>query len=475
MSDGIDTLSYQQLSDQVGEWAQWLRGCGASTVGYRLENGLPWLVCDLACIEARVWAVPIPTFFSPAQIAHVLDDAQVNVLITDREVPDPQDWELLAAPSGWVGRCYRHRHRAALVRAANGKITYTSGSTGQPKGVCLEQATVDAVAESIVQALAEIDIRAHLCILPLSTLLENIAGVYAPLMKGITVVAPGEAITGLSGSSRLDFQVFGAALERFRPNSIILVPQLLLAVTTMTQLGMISPHYLKMIAVGGSRVSQQLLERAEALRLPVYEGYGLSECCSVLALNLPGQHRPGSVGKLLPHARLRVSDCGELEAAGALMSGYLGVQSRCDEWFPTGDIGFIDEDGFVYLRGRIKNVFITAYGRNIHPEWVEAELTQNAEIAQALLYGEGRDRNVALLWRRFPGDRDSILTLVAAVNTRLPDYAQVHDFILIDEELDRALVTDNGRLKRASVIDKYHTLIDKHYLRQQAGVINAVF
>jgi long-chain acyl-CoA synthetase len=444
-------------------------------VGFRLGNGLPWVACDLACIEARVSAVPIPTFFTAAQTAHVLADAQVNVFITDREVPDSGNWELLVTPPGLSGRCYRHKNRAALASVAPGKVTYTSGSTGQPKGVCLDQTTVDAVVASIVAALAGIDISTHLCILPLATLLENVAGIYAPLMKGITVVVPDASITGLSGSSRLDIQVLGAALERFRPDSIILVPQLLLAITTMTELGMISPTYLKMIAVGGSHVSRQLLERAEALRLPVFEGYGLSECCSVLALNLPGRYRPGSVGKLLPHARLRVSDSGELEAGGALMTGYLGMRPLGEEWLPTGDIGEIDKDGFVYLKGRIKNAFITAYGRNIHPEWVEAELTLNMEIAQALLYGEGRDRNVALVWRRFPGDRETISNIVEAVNTRLPDYAQVHEFILIDEELDRALVTDNGRLKRASVIDKYRALIDEHYWHRQAGVISAIF
>jgi long-subunit acyl-CoA synthetase (AMP-forming) len=175
------------------------------------------------------------------------------------------------------------------------------------------------------------------------------------------------------------------------------------------------------------------------------------------------------VGKPLPHTQIRVTANGELEARGAVMSGYLGEEpigsskAKDGNWFHTGDLGTIDEDGFVFITGRSKNLFITSYGRNVNPEWVESELTQQPAISQVLLYGEGCDHNLALIWPRFAAATDDIQQLINKSNEHLPDYARVHEFILMEDELDQTLTTSNGRLKRADVINQYQSFIDAHY------------
>ncbi|MFT5805062.1 MAG: long-subunit acyl-CoA synthetase (AMP-forming) [Candidatus Paceibacteria bacterium] len=263
-------------------------------------------------------------------------------------------------------------------------------------------------------------------------------------------------------------------------NSIIIVPQLLTALVTLAEFGMLQTASLKMIAVGGGRVSDHLLTRANKLGLPVYQGYGRSECASVLTLNLPSANRPGSVGRALPHAELRINEGGEIEARGSNMLGYLDADALVvdgdddvtekiqEQWYATGDLGHIDADGFVYVTGRIKHVFITSLGRNVNPEWVESSLTQHPAIAQALVTGEGRDHNLALIWTRFAQTPEDIDQHVALANAELPDYARSHAHIVMDTALAPDLITPNGRLKRQLALAQFQHVINDHYTNKHA-------
>ncbi|MBT4160105.1 MAG: AMP-binding protein, partial [Gammaproteobacteria bacterium] len=212
---------------------------------------------------------------------------------------------------------------------------------------------------------------------------------------------------------------------------------------------------LKMIAVGGGKVSRRLLDRAAEQGLPVYEGYGLSEAGSVTTLNLPGQTKPGSVGKPLPHAAVRVSPEGEIEVSGTLMDGYLGGHTGFDDWYATGDLGYIDEEGFVFISGRRDNLFVTSYGRNVNPEWIEAELGQSPAVAHVLVHGQALPHNLALIWPRFEMTCTEAAELVDEVNSKLPDYARINEHWVLREPIADDLVTANGRLKRQQVIDSY--------------------
>jgi long-subunit acyl-CoA synthetase (AMP-forming) len=139
------------------------------------------------------------------------------------------------------------------------------------------------------------------------------------------------------------------------------------------------------------------------------------------------------------------------------MLGYLGEPPLRDEWLATGDLGSL-EDGFLTLHGRKKHMFVTAYGRNVNPEWVEAELAQQAPIAQAWLHGEARAANVAVLVPRHAACTDAQLeAAVREVNARLPDYARVHQWVRAREPFSAAngLATANGRLRRAAILLAY--------------------
>lgn len=217
-----------------------------------------------------------------------------------------------------------------------------------------------------------------------------------------------------------------------------------------------------------------LITEARALGLPVYEGYGLSECASVVSLNTPAAWQTGSCGKPLPHLSVSIEE-GEIQVSGNSMLGYVDEPAT---WFrkriATGDQGYLDTQGFVHIDGRSKNVLISSYGRNISPEWVESELLASPLVAEAVVFGDARPHCVALLTpaRSDISDRQ-LQGVVAAANARLPDYAQVKQWLRLSEPLacGTNLVTTNGRPRRARIAHAFRARIAALY-RQAVPAAN---
>lgn len=457
LDDGRHALSYADLGAQVEALAGQLRMQQTQVLATLMDNGPAWVVADQAAAQAGVVHVPLPVFFTAAQVQHALRAAGVDTVLTPPALA--AQWPVPATPVQVAGQALAWvRLPASPVALPTGtaKITFTSGTTGTPKGVCLGAAGMAQVADSLVQAMAPLDIRRHLCALPFAVLLENLAGVLAPLRRGATLITLPLQQLGLVGSSSFDAAVFNAAVARHQPHSVILLPQMLRAwVGFLQHTRQSAPASLKLVAVGGAAVGAGLLHAARACGIPAYEGYGLSEGASVQTLNLPGADHPGSAGRALPHAQLRVTASGELEVAGSLFLGYLGDTTPPPAWWPTGDLGRIDDQGFVFVHGRKKHVLITAFGRNVSPEWVETGLRSHPAVAQAVVLGDGEPELSAVLWPLVAGTTDAALQdAVAQANAQLPDYAQVRHWVRAQAPFstESGLATANGRPQRQQVL-----------------------
>ncbi|MCU0763554.1 MAG: AMP-binding protein [Hydrogenophaga sp.] len=454
--DGM-ALRHGELDAHSRTLATRLRAQGIRVLATGLDNGPAWVIADRATEIAGVVHVPLPVFFTPTQTAHVLQAAGVDAVLTSPEAPAPwpgANGEALALAETPL-RLYRRTAQAVKRPEGTTKITFTSGTTGTPKGVCLSSAAMEAVAQGLAQALAPLNIQRHLCALPLPVLLENIAGLMAPLSQGAACTVLPLAQVGLTGSSSFDPARLQAAVLAHEPHSLILLPQMLRGWTAWLQhTGQRAPDSLRMVAVGGAAVGAPTLLAARAVGIPAYEGYGLSEGASVQTLNLPGADRAGSAGRPLPHAQVRVNAEGEIETAGSLFSGYLGSATPVPAWWPTGDLGHIDADGFVHLHGRRSNVLITAFGRNVSPEWVETALTTQPGVAQAVVFGEGEPTLSAVLWPWSPAVSDAQLqAAVLDANQQLPDYARIQRWTRARAAFtpDTGLATANGRPRRQAI------------------------
>lgn len=465
LDDGQQSLTYRGLLESVRVQSEELRQSGSRTVALLADNGIEWALTDLAALAAGVTLVPIPPWFTPAQRRHVIEASGADVIVGDGEVAD--SGRAAAMPTRLLASRQVHSAQGSVqgqglsepAQAADvAKVTFTSGSTGRPKGVRLSRATVDAVAERLRQVLADPGIERHLCVMPLATLLENVAGLYVPLMLGATVHLPPVAAVGLTGSSAFDVRRFRKTLDESGAQSLILTPQLLRAFTASVRHDRAGRGGLRFVAVGGARVSEADLEAAAEAGIPAYQGYGLSECASVVALNRPGAHRAGSVGRPLPGVGVTVDAHGEILVRNQCMHGYLGDPPGRTAVVATGDLGHLDDDGFLYVTGRRKNVFITSYGRNVAPEWPEAELLAQPEIAQACVFGEARATNTAIVVPAGAAvTASAIANAVERANAALPDYARVADWIVADEPFSPAngLATATGKPRRQDIEDRY--------------------
>lgn len=469
IEDATTSLTRAALVQRVSLHAAELRSLGVKRLALHADNGIGWVLTDLACQHAGVTCVPLPLFFTKQQWLHTFDSCGIDALVT--AAPEqfaahfrsagPQHQPL--ADHG-LTLLLQPAAREPALPAGTSKVTFTSGSTSAPKGVCLSTAQQLQQAEALAQAVG-IEAPRHLCLLPLATLLENIAGVYAPLLADGTVVLRSLTELGYAGSRLADPRRFLDALTAARPHTLILIPQLLHALVQAVQQGWVPPP-LKFIAVGGARVSAQLIADARSAGLPVYEGYGLSECTSVVSLNTPAADRPGSSGKPLPHLTVTVQD-GEIAVCGNAMLGYTGEP---DSWYRkrimTGDLGYLDSAGFLHIAGRSKNVLISSYGRNIAPEWVESELLASPALAEAVVLGDARPYCVALLTpRRQELDDTALAAAVAAANSRLPDYAQVKRWLRLPRPLagQPEFMTPNGKPRRERIAQALHTQLAALY------------
>jgi long-chain acyl-CoA synthetase len=438
-------------------------------------------VFDLAVQAAGMVHVPLPSFFSEAQIQHAVRSSSMLGMASC----DPA----LAARMGFDGSavrgidsekselvCYRSAVRrrpdrfVAIPRTVS-KMTFTSGTTATPKAVLLSHAHQLGTARSLADATSSLGIRRHLCLLPLPVLLENVAGAYTALLTGVECIVPSMSAAGMTGASHFDAQRCLETMVRERADSIIVLPQMLAALVDALDSGAaeVRPDALKLVAVGGAHTPETLIRRARTLGLPVYEGYGLSECASVTTLNLPGADRVGTVGRPLPGVAVRLDDESEIQVCGRGFEGYLGApESKPEKWFATGDIGRVDADGYVSIIGRRKHVLVTSFGRNVSPEWPEGLLTTYPGILQAAVFGDARPFLCAVIVAASALDDAQIDAHIAAVNANLPDYARIRHWIRALEHFtpNNGLATANGRLRRAVIEARYADALTTAYERQ---------
>jgi long-chain acyl-CoA synthetase len=460
-------LDVTGLSRQVDGWAALIRrsaGGRNSVIGLSADNGVDWIAFDLAARSAGAILVPLPDFFSNDQLRHAVGASGMQALATD--CPERAARLGFHEPAGDRGRLRLFRRASPPAPFASrfgrgSKITFTSGTTASPRGVVLSAGQQLAKTRALASAVRGLSLKRHLCMLPLPVLLENIAGAYAALMLGGTCICPRLAAVGVSGASGFDPDCCLEALARYRPDSIILLPQMLRVLMARMAgrpaLGR-GVRSLRFIALGGAPTPVPVIAAARRLGLPVYEGYGLTECASVVSLNLPGADLPGSVGRALPGVALRLAPDGELEVGARAHGRYLDLRGAPGYWLPTGDLAAIDDHGFVTLTGRKKNVLVTSYGRNISPEWPEGLLLSDPSLAQAVVFGDAQPYLVAVLVALAPHTEEAVLgRAVTQANARLPDYARIRRWIRAPAPFTVAngLATPNGRIRRDAVARAY--------------------
>jgi long-chain acyl-CoA synthetase len=244
---------------------------------------------------------------------------------------------------------------------------------------------------------------------------------------------------------------------------------------------------IRQCVTGAAPIAPEILEFFFACGVPVMEGYGMTETSTVATGQTPEDFRFGSIGKPLPGVEIKIADDGEILLRGDnIFQGYYKNEEATDEaldggWLHTGDLGRIDDDGFVYISGRKKDIIITAGGKNITPANLENGIKQNPHVSQCVVVGDKRPYLVALVTldpevatEETPEIRESIQQTIDEVNSKVGPVEQIKYFKVLPHDLSQETgeLTPTMKVKRNVVHEKYAPEINALYEQgksRQAG------
>jgi long-chain acyl-CoA synthetase len=355
-------------------------------------------------------------------------------------------------------------------------ILYTSGTTGRSKGAMLSHANIISNVRAAAD-LFELDASMHtLSFLPINHVFELVAGIILPLSVGGTVsfaeslrklgdnlgeVKPNfllgvPAVFRLLAdrmSRKIESQKLSQALFNFAPTRSIVTKKIRAAFGG-------NPVFIS----GGAALDPVIASRLMDLGLNVYQGYGITETSPVIAVETPKVNRLGTVGRPMPGVEVKIHEpnaegVGEIWAKGPnIMLGYYNNQEATNEaitdgWYHTGDLGRIEEDGYLAICGRVKNLIVTANGKNVYPEEVENEVSNSPFIAEIMVYGHKVDNTSEEVYAMIYPDQDA-LDAYASETGSAPFGTQEIERLIRKEISERGKnLADYKRIKRFTLRD----------------------
>ena len=454
--DGHFPLAWAETGHSVASTASEIGRLQLSNpVGLLLDHSTASAILLLAFMEAGVPVIPLPPYFSETQRTAALDQAGAIGLVNNCEL------------AGYRVRFALQPYQADPVRLPDNTavISFSSGSTAEPKGVCLSAAHLESVATAVCDHLGREMAGRHLPVLPFGILLEQVAGLFASLIAGGTYLPLSARRVGLANPLKPEGWDLLDAVARTQASSLILVPEYLATLVTAMEATEARLPHLNLVAVGGASIAADLLARAEAVGLPLRQGYGMTEAGSVISLEDGTSPSIGSVGASIGAHRLMLADDGEIIIEGPLFLGLIG-KPRDPGPFATGDLGRIDEQGRLWIEGRKSNLIVSSFGRNISPEWIEGLLVAQPQIAQAMVRGDGEATLEALLVPSGPGA--DVRSALDRVNAGLPPYANIARCQVVPPFTPaNGQLTGNARLRRDAINMAYprETRVDRFFER----------
>ncbi len=427
-------VPWSELRRDVLQLAAGLRQAGlqpGDRVAQIAENRYEWLIADLAILAARGVHVPIHASLSGAQMAQQIAHSGANfALLAGQSLADALAPHRPSLPDvrffvydDWPGRAQHPlapQPLAALREAVTptdeqaaarrteeiephdlATIMYTSGTLGEPKGVMLSHLNLasNAIATAEMYGAQRDELR--LCFLPLSHIYARTCDIYTWLYRGSQLALARSRETILDDCQMVQPTLLNGVPYFYEK----LYRRLEAAGKTESHdvLRTLLGGRVRTLFSGGAAMPQRVLDFFASQDLPVLEGYGLSEASPVISVSKRAAFRPGAVGQPIGGIDVRIAEDGEILARGPnVMLGYWKNEAATaavvrEGWLHTGDLGRLDDDGYLWITGRKKEILVTAAGKKVSPAYLEQLLRQSPFILQALVVGEGRKFLTALV------------------------------------------------------------------------------
>ncbi|MGQ0618422.1 MAG: AMP-binding protein [Panacagrimonas sp.] len=517
----ITSYSWAQAAEQVGRVAAALQAQnwpGGSRVAIAGFNNAHWFFADLAIQMAG----HVPVGLYPKQAAsatrYILEHCEARAVFLGPMLDGADFLEALpegllkirfpypSAPAGdveWDALAAAHsplREPVPVDPDEPMTLIYTSGTTGHPKGVMLTRRNMSFSTRAILRLLPGGEGERLFSYLPLAHIMERGAVEMASLLWHAEVhflerlelmaeTLPRVAPTRFAAVP-LVWTRFHAGITSKIPEArlrkLIRIPILgrLLRRKLLAKLGL---QNLRSCLSGAAPLPRATVEFfRDVMGIEILEAYGMTENCAYVSCGLPGQTRVGSVGKPHADAGFRLSPEGEIQVRNpAVMKGYFKEPEKTreafteDGWLKTGDKGRLDADGYLYITGRVKDIFKTLKGKYVAPAPIEGAMAKNTDIDQLCLVGMNLTQPVLVLTlsaaaRARPRTEveAGLLATLATVNAAIEDHEKVAKLLLVPEtwSIDNGFMTPTLKVKRNVVEERYRDFIDAEAARRETRI-----
>ena len=462
--------SYSRLWDESGQVATLLQRRGL-TKGDQVilwgPNSPHWVLFFFGCLRAGVIVVPLDLRSAPDYVARVVSRTEPKLAFTSRftpkgevdlGVPELAFEELEAAIAGLP-----QPEDVNIAPSDLAEIMFTSGTTGDPKGVMLTHRNLTANIEGIIQCISCKPSSRLLSILPLSHMYEQMGGLFVTLYYGASTTYP---------TSRQP-TVLARTMRERKVTSLLLVPQGLELLMNgierevahqgkevlwgkLLNLAERVPFRLRrylfrrvhkqfggkldFIVSGGAALDRDLGRKWELLGVKIVQGYGATEASPVISNHTIEERRHDSTGRPLPNVEVKISEVGEILVRGENVTpGYWRAPEETakafdGDWYKTGDLGYFDDEGFLHIQGRVKDMIVLPSGQNVFPEDIQAVLTKHPGVKDAAVVGLAKGSSVEVHAAVILDDPGAAQEAVAWTNGQLAEQQRIRGFTVWPEE-----------------------------------------
>lgn len=472
--DLIETKSYTQLKNDSEKFSCVLRELGE--LGHHIaitgQTSYEWITAYLGTVDSGSVAVPLDVSLPAEEMCELIDRADATVLVLD-EIRS--DVEKIVRE-----RCPKLKHVISMQKTECGEevlsfwklleeqkggfdgrpepdclctIMFTSGTTGKSKGVMLSQRNIAENATCLDMKIPERTV--ILSVLPI----HHAYCLSMDIIKGISlgsIICINDSLLHVAKNMKL-----------FEPDMILMVPLMIETIAKkLESAGKLPPKLIKRkvfgknlhtICSGGAYLNPDYIDLFLKYGIQIQQGYGMTECSPVISTNLSWNIRKESVGQLLPNCEAKVVE-GEIWVRGSsVMMGYYQMpeeteETLVDDWLRTGDLGYVDEEGFVYLTGRKKNLIITKNGENVSPEELENRLG-SVRLVQEILVRESEGVIEAEIFpdleyaakKKISDVTEQLQHIIDEYNQKAPSYKKVYRLKVRDTEFEK---TPSKKIKR---------------------------
>lgn len=470
-----ENWTYEQLflgADQLSKIVNQRVSGENERVGILLPELTSFASCFFGILRAGCIPVPLNVLATSRELSYFLEDSSISEVLTTKKLAKKHE-EMNQERFLYIESLLHERQHAVEADENSGKqlleedqnfsnvskndplmVLYTTGSTARPKGVVLTHQNLLSNIEGSESVLRVSPDDTFLSFLPLFHTFSINCSFLLPLSVGCTTkvyprFSPGMALDQMQEG---EVSVFLAVPAQYRAMAKKAQARDDFPLTSQQR----EERGIRCLA-GGEKLPEDIRQSfRESVGLQIYQGYGLTETSPVISVNTPEQHRAGSVGKPLPNVQCRIAERQEIESVDAdedrgeiqvkapsVMKSYLQRPEQNensfteDGWFRTGDVGYLDSEGFLYVTGRIKELIISA-GENIAPAEIEEILLEHPDVANAAVVGKPDERKgeVPVAFIQVDTERDESTmrgSLRDRVNEKLPPVKRPREFIFLQE------------------------------------------